>query len=554
MKVSISEIEEAVKEIEDFSSLEMEGRTLEESILRWSYLSDRLDELSAWSYINYTCETENEDFNKVFEFVIQSGEKTEPLFFKLKENFIKAMPEKYLEQKKYGFFTQIIKNEIDLFREENIALGIEDANFSKEYQKIMSGLSIEYKGKEYTFQQAGRFLEENDRNVRKEVWEKIYERFQKSSDEIGRIYTKLVLLRDKIAKNAGFENFRDYAHQAKKRFDYTPSDCFEFHSSIEKKVVPLVREFSEKRKQAMKLDSLKPYDLKTDELGRSPLCPFDNEKELVEKTLKILNSLDPEIGSVLQKMKEKGFLDLTSRKGKAPGGYNYGLPISGLAFIFMNAAGAEHDVITLLHESGHALHSYLTAGEKISAYRNPTMEAAELASMSMELITMDYWDVFYPDQEDLKRAKLGHLKDIIGILPWIAAVDAFQHEIYLNPSLSEKERLVVWENTIRRFSGGADWKGYEDYLKISWQRQTHILEVPFYYIEYGIAQLGALQIWKNYLENPQKALQNYKKALQLGYQKPMREIYESAGIRFDFSEKMISELMDFVKAFIKTLE
>lgn len=554
MQTTIQRIDELIRQIEEFSKEKITAGNLENFILRWSKLSYEWEEAAAWAYINYTLETSNEEYNKVYEHLIQSAEKTEPLFFEIKKNFYQADPETSLQPEIYSRFNRYIKNEIDLYRDKNVPLWIEEANFSKEYQSVISSLMIQYEGKDYTLQQAARFLEENNRKARSDVWEKIYEQVHKASPKINEIYSRQIQLRHQIALNAGFENFRDYAHISKNRFDYSPEDCFQFHHSIEKKVMPLFNQTLLQRKKDLKVESLRPYDLQVDNLGRPPLKPFKEEHELTDKTITILQSLSPEIGMVLKSMKERRLLDLSSRKNKAPGGYNYPLAQTGLSFIFMNAAGLHRDVITLLHESGHAYQSFLTDNEPVFLYRNPCMEVAELASMSMELITMDYWDIFYPHKEEAKKAKLDHLEDIIGFFPWMAAVDSFQHWIYLNPEHGGEDRLKEWDKVMKRFAGDVDWKGYESYRKISWMRQAHIFTSPFYYVEYGIAQLGALQVWRNYLKDPKKALENYRKALALGSRKSMKEIYDEAEIEFGFSDKLIAEMMNFVKNQMEKIE
>lgn len=547
MHTTIAQIDGLIQKIDAFSKKSISPDSLEHYILDWSELSYEWEEAAAWAYIRYSCETANEDSIKVYEHLIQSGEKTEPIFFNIKKKVYDLNPDKNLNPETYSLFIKLMKTDIELYREKNIPLWIEEANLSKDYQGIIGSLTISHDGQELTLQQASRYLEENNREVRRQVWEKIYEQIFKSSEKINKIYTKQIELRDSIARNAGFENFRDYAHVSKNRFDYTPEDCFEFHQAIEKKIMPVYNALLKQRKNDLQADTLKPYDLQVDSLGRKPLKPFNEEKELTDKTISILKSLNPEIGNVLLDMKNKGFLDLDSRKNKAPGGYNYPLSKSGLSFIFMNSAGLQRDVITLLHESGHAYQSFLTDSEQLFLYRQPCMEVAELASMSMELITMDHWDTFYPDKEEAKRAKMDHLEDIIGFFPWMAAVDSFQHWVYTNPKHSEQDRLACWEKTLKRFGGEVDWKHYEHFRKTNWMRQGHIFTSPFYYVEYGIAQLGALQIWKSYLESPEKTLKNYKKALSLGSRKSMKEVYDEAGIVFGFSEKLIARMMKFAE-------
>jgi len=332
------------------------------------------------------------------------------------------------------------------------------------------------------------------------------------------------------------------------RFDYTPDDCFAFHESVAEAVVPLLNSMVSKRKTALKLDSLRPWDVKVDTDGLPPLKPFDGGEDLLDKTIACFHRLDPFLGHCLQTMKQMNQLDLVSRKNKAPGGYNYPLDEVGVPFIFMNATSNLRDMVTLLHEGGHAVHSLVTRDLTLNAYKHPPSEVAELASMSMELISMDHWDVFFPNENDLKRAKRQHLEGILETLPWVATIDKFQHWIYENPAHTLDERRHHWLRIYEQFTDSVtDWSGLEEFKAYIWQKQLHLYEVPFYYIEYGIAQLGAIAVWRNFKQNRQKGLEGYLNALKLGYTRPIREIYTAAGISFDFSKAYISELMQFVE-------
>jgi oligoendopeptidase F len=333
------------------------------------------------------------------------------------------------------------------------------------------------------------------------------------------------------------------------RFDHGPSDALAFHNSVEKDVVPVVDRMHTERKERLGLDALRPWDLSVDPSGKPPLRPFHDAEELVALTRKVFDELDPWFAECLSIMQKMGRLDLDSRDGKAPGGYNYPLYESGSPFIFMNAVGTTDDVITMIHEGGHAVHSFLTHPLPITGFKNFPSEVAELASMSMELLTMDHWHLIYPNIEDLKRAKREQLERVLTILPWVATIDAFQHAVYTHPEWTMAERTEEWVRTHRRFGGSVvDWSGLEQERSMLWQKQLHLFEVPFYYIEYAIAQLGAIAVWRNYKRNPEKAIQQYKVALSLGYTRTLPEIYEAAGIRFDLSSNYVRELIDFVNA------
>jgi oligoendopeptidase F len=332
------------------------------------------------------------------------------------------------------------------------------------------------------------------------------------------------------------------------RFDYTVQDCFDFHKAIETETLPILDDFAKARKESLKVDSLRPWDKAVDPELRPPLKPFGSGEELTEKTIEVFRRLDPYLGDCLAIMRQMGHLDLESRKGKAPGGYNYPLAEIGVPFIFMNATSTLRDMVTIMHEGGHAIHNFLTRELELNDFKSTPSEVAELASMSMELLSMDHWDVFFEDEAELKRARREHLEDIIETLPWVATIDQFQHWIYEHPTHSLEERRAAWNEIFGRFSDRVtDWSGLEKERDYLWQKQLHLYEVPFYYIEYGMAQLGAIAVWRNFRRNREEGLAGYRRALALGYMKSIPEVYAAAGIRFDFSREYIRELMDFVR-------
>jgi oligoendopeptidase F len=332
------------------------------------------------------------------------------------------------------------------------------------------------------------------------------------------------------------------------RFDYTAEQCFNFHQSVEEFVVPLVEEWEEARRVKLGLDVLSPWDLEVDTDKKEPLEPFTDSRDLIEKTIACFAKVKPSYGDVIRLMDTKGHLDLDSRLGKAPGGYNYPLYASALPFIFMNAAGSIRDMITMMHEGGHALHSWVSKDLELTGFKSTPSEIAEVASMAMELISMEHWDVFFENEEQLNRARRYQTEKIISILPWIATVDAFQHWIYENPAHTRAERNEAWKKIHKRFAGNIiDRSSYPEFEETAWHKQLHIYEVPFYYIEYGIAQLGAIGVWRNYKSNPQKALSDYEQALALGYTKTLPELYQVAGVKFDFSAENVKALLEFVR-------
>jgi oligoendopeptidase F len=425
----------------------------------------------------------------------------------------------------------------------------------QKYQGITGSMSVKLGEQEYTLEQAAVFLKDTDRKVRQEAWEAIAARRLQDKDKLDELFNSLLKLRHKVALNAGFENFRDYMFQALGRFDYTPKDCYKFHEAIEKEIVPILKLQAESRREALGLVEIKPWDMEVDISGKPALKPFKNGEELIEKSIKCFQGLSPYIGQRLEIMKANGFFDVDSRKGKAPGGYNYPLAESGAPFIFMNSAGTFRDLTTMVHEGGHAIHTFITSDLELNDFKHTPSEVAELASMSMELISMDHWDVYFDNPEELKRAKKDQLKDVLKTLPWVAVVDQFQHWIYTNPEHTSEQRAQAWKNIFEPFGNNfTDWSEHGDALENLWQKQLHIFEVPFYYIEYGIAQLGAIAVWKNYKNDPETGLSKYLDALKLGYTKTIKEIYETAGIEFNFSAAYVKELADFIKSELKKLD
>jgi len=422
-----------------------------------------------------------------------------------------------------------------------VPLETEEAKQSQQYQKLSGSLTVNFRGQEQTLVQMGRYLEEPDRALRQEAWELVAHRRLQEADKFDDILDQQIKLRAQIARNAGFENYRDYAFRRLGRFDYTPADCAKFHEAVEREFVPLTRELQAQRRAQLKLEKLRPWDLAVDALNRPPLKPFAQIGEMVSRTQKIFNRLDGELAGGFRQMQDLKLLDLDNRKGKAPGGYQSTLAESRLPFIFMNAVGLQRDVETILHEAGHAFHALATREEDFYAYRSAPIEFCEVASMSMELLGNEFIEEFY-SSNDSKRARRVHLEGVAGVFPWIATVDAFQHWLYTNPNHTREERRRAWLGLLDRFGGDVDWSGFEKARANLWHRQLHIFLHPFYYIEYGIAQLGALQVWNNSKRDKPKALGDYKKSLALGGSRPLPELFSAAGCQFEFSAKTIQPL------------
>ncbi|WP_266362753.1 M3 family oligoendopeptidase [Tellurirhabdus rosea] len=518
-----------------------------------SELESYLSEDFAWRYIRMTCDTSNEELVGKLNFFITEIQPHLLAYGNALDK--KAVASPFLsELTEEGFAVAVrgMKKGIEIFREENIPLLTELQSEERKYGAIAGAMTVELGGEEVTLPQASNWLQSPDRAEREEAWMKIQQRRFQDKDELDELFDRLRELRHQVAVNAGFVNFRDYMFAELGRFDYTPEDCFRFHQSVAQSVVPMLNQLAGERSQKLMqgespIDVLRPWDLKVDLYGGEPLRPFGTGEELLNKTIECFSRLDTYLGDCLRIMKAMGHLDLESRKGKAPGGYNYPLEEIGVPFIFMNATSSLRDLVTMVHEGGHAVHSFLTRDLPLKSFRTPPMEVAELASMSMELLSMDHWDVFFENPDELRRAKIQHLESIIETLPWVATIDKFQHWIYENPAHSVDDRREAWVRIFSEFSDSVtDWSGLERFKEYGWQKQLHLYEVPFYYIEYGIAQLGAIGIWMNFREDRKKGLDGYKAALKLGYTAPIGRIYEAAGIPFDFSAEYIGRLLRFV--------
>ncbi len=530
-----------------------------ESFRNWlrniSELEAIISEDAGWRYIRMTCDTTNKKYQDDYTyFVTEIEPKIAPLNHQLNEMVINCPYKNDINDDAFKILFRNIDKDFKIFRKENIPLKTKIQTLSKEYGAISGAMTVIIEDKELTLQQAATILESTDRAKRETAYMSISKRRYQDKDKLDELYKKLISLRHQVAQNADFKNFRDYIFTAMGRFDYTPQDCFDFHESAQKEIVPILNQLAKDRKEKLGLSELKPWDKAVDQTGKPPLVPFEDTNDLIQKTIQCFNRLDPFLGRCIEVMRDIKHLDLDSRIGKAPGGYNYPLSEIGIPFIFMNATSTLRDLVTILHEGGHAVHSVVTKDLELNDFKHTPSEVAELASMSMELISMDHWDIFFDDEEELKRAKRAHLEQIIETLPWVAIIDKFQHWIYENPTHSIDERKAKWNEILSSFSDTVtDWTGLEKFKDYVWQKQLHLYEVPFYYIEYGFAQLGAIAVWKRYKENPQKGLEGYLSALKLGYTKSIPEIYKAANIEFNFSREYIGELVAFVREELERL-
>jgi oligoendopeptidase F len=521
---------------------------LEKWLLDMSELEAVVSEDACWRQIKMTCDTESKELEEAFNyFCMQIQPQIQPYADRLNKRLVENPHTQELDQKDYFTYLRGVRKRIELFREANIPLYAESSVLGQQYGVISGKMTVEVNGQEYTLQQASKFLENPDRQVRESVYRKMQARRLQDKDALNDLYTKLIGIRDRMAKNAGFANYRDFKFEELGRFDYTKEDCFRFHEAVREHIVPLVNKINEKKRARLGLETLRPWDVEAEPAGTEPLKPFTNGQDLLTKTMACFDELNPFFGNCLRTMQKMGRFDLESRKGKAPGGYNCPLAETGAPFIFMNASGQMGDLTTMVHEGGHAIHSFLSHPLKLSSFKEYPMEIAEVASMSMELFSMDHWELFFSDKNDLARAREHQLERVITIFPWIATIDKFQHWVYEHPQHTLEERKQKWMEILDEFSSkSVDWTGLEEFREFGWQKQLHLFEVPFYYIEYGIAQLGAIGLWMQYKNNKEKALSNYIRALTLGGTRTLPELYDAAGLKFDFSKEHIKMLMGFV--------
>lgn len=521
---------------------------LEHWLFDCSELSGAIAEERTKRYIAMTTQTDDPVREQAYQdFIEQVDPKTKPMWFALESAYLANPFRKQLPMAQYAVMDRIVDTNVALFREGNVPLETDDALLAKDYQKLFGAMTIGYRGQELTLQQAKKFLEETDRAARQGVWELIARRRLQDREALEALYDKMVPLRTQIARNADFANYRDYIFKRRRRFDYTPEDCYQFHAGVEQAVLPLVTRIYERRRRALDVPTLRPWDTLVDPFGRPPLRPFESTEQFVRGTEEIFRRIDPALGDQFRFMWDEQLLDLESRKGKAPGGYQSTLHERRWPFIFMNAVGRDDDVRTLLHEGGHAFHQMASREQPLIHYRTCPYEFAEVASMGMELLAAPHLSVFYGSEEDYKRAYRNTLEDAVILFPWIATIDAFQHWVYTNPEHTREDRRDTWVQIFLRFQTSIDWSGYEQERDYEWHRQLHLFAVPFYYIEYGIAQVGALQVWLQSRSDHRGAVERYWRALSLGGSRPLPKLFATAGATFGFDAATLKPLADAVE-------
>ncbi|HUG69994.1 MAG TPA: M3 family oligoendopeptidase [Pirellulaceae bacterium] len=520
---------------------------LEQLLLDRSELDAAVYEARVNLSIRMRCHTDDKHAKSSFlAFIEHVMPRFEQAGFELDRKIVGSPHAANLDGARYEVLLRNLRADIEIFREENIALQIEEKKLDQQFQQTSGAMTVAIWGEERTLPEMVRFMEEAERATREAAWRGIWERRELDRERLDDVLDKLVALRSEIARNAGIDNYRDYMFKRLHRFDYTPADCESFHDAVEAVCVPLLRSLNAERASSLGVDPLRPWDLTADVKSRPPLRPFANCSELIDKSSRLFHRMDLSLGKMFDSLRSGDGFDLESRKWKAPGGFHANRERSRRSFIFMNAVGTHRDLDTMLHESGHAFHAMLCHGEPLLHYKRPPKEFTEVASMSMELFAFPYLDEFY-DEMALARAKRQRLELVATILPWIAVLDAFQHWLYANPDHNRSERDAYWIQLNDRFGPAVSWEGLERYRQMSWQIVGHLYGAPFYMIEYGIAQLGALQFWLQFKQDRPRAMENYRRGLALGGSRPLPELFQAAELTFEFGHDMMKRLMDEVQ-------
>jgi oligoendopeptidase F len=524
---------------------------LESWLKQRSELEAVIGEVGSRVHIRSTVDTTNAEYKRAFmDWVEKFEPRLKPISDQLNRKFQASPARAKLDKKIYGLFEKSVLTRLELFREANVPLETELSKLTNQYDEIQGGITVNFQGQDRTPQAMAKFQLEPDRKVREAAWRAVAEARQREFERLNELYDKQIRLREQIAVNAGLKDFREYQFKSLLRFDYTPADCDEFAKAVETVAMPAVKRCQERRARAMKLKKLRPWDLAVDPMGRPPLKPFDDVEQLKAGCSAIFHNVDAELGGQFDQMRELGLLDLDNRQGKAPGGYQSTLNEARLPFIFMNAVGIDGDLRTLLHEGGHAFHAYASAHQPLIDYRHAPMEFCEVASMSMELLGMPYLGEFY-EGEALQRAKHEYIEHIIEYFPNYAIIDQFQHWVYTCKGCTAQQREDKWIELQERYNTGVDWSGLEKYRRTAWQRIGHLYWAPFYFIEYAIAQIGALQVWMNSKRDSAAALEKYRHALSLGGSKRLPELFKAAGGKFGMGGDTLKPLIDALEAEIE---
>ena len=548
--------EDVLPYYEELASRPLDRGNVEAWLADWSQFESLLSEAGALANFAYSCDTRDPAREAAqLRFGAQIAPKAREQRVRLQERLVE------LGYERSGLETMVqrFRNQMELFAEANVPLFGRLSELETEWSKVNGAMTVEWDGEEKTPAQLLPFLESNDRAEREHAFRLRAKPYIDQRDILADIFDRMHDMRQQVARNAGFENFRDYMHREKNRFDYTPEDCLRFHEAVEAAVLPAVERLMQRRRSQMNLDALRPWDITADPQGRPPLKPFGDIATFVDKAGDVFGHVDPDFQADYRRMVDADLLDLDNRKGKAPGGYCQTLAFRKMPLIFMNAVGIDGDVRTLLHESGHAFHSFEASGLPLLFQRQPGSEMAEVASMSMELLAAPFIDEDnggYYSEEDARRSRAELLQGIVLFFPHCASVDAFQHWIYLDRDGRDADaRDQKWLELRRRFEGqSVDWSGLDAERIARWYQQPHFFASPFYYIEYGIAQLGALQVWRNSLRDGGEAVRRYRDALALGATQPLPELFKAAGARLIFDSAGMKELISLVEEELAKLE
>jgi oligoendopeptidase F len=536
-------------------SITLTSENLHDWMMKWSQLMSLVVEANARFLVGTTSDTANEELEAQFNTFLKD------VFSRCKQADIDLkikLVESGLEPENFAEPLKRIKVEIEIFSEKNLPLFTQEKQLNSDFGKIMGSQTVPWNGVETTLSQLEPISFSGDRSERKKAWKLSSERRLMDRDKLNALWTKYMEIRLQQAENAGCSSYTEFIWNQKNRFDYTPADCEQFQDSIEKIVVPAAERIYEAKREGLGLENLRPWDLNADSKNREPLNPFKNGDELTNKSLAIFNNVSTTLGSDFEIMKNEGLLDLENRKGKAPGGYCTTYNASKKPFIFMNSVGLQRDVRTMLHEAGHAFHAFEKVKLPYLYQRDVGSEFNEVASMAMELLSAPFltkeFGGFYTSNE-AARARIEHLEGIIQFWPYMAVVDAFQLWVYANPEQAMKTDNCdqQWSQLWDRFMVGIDWSGFEEFKVTGWHRKLHIFQVPFYYVEYGMAQLAAVQVWANALDDQTKAVEQYRQALALGGTVSLPVLFETAGAKFAFDQGTIQNSINLLERQLESL-
>lgn len=532
----------------DLNARELNSTTVHQWLADWTRVADLLHQTFARLRIATTLDTaDTAAVERLQAFMQGVWEHAEIANNRLTRKLLDSG----LEPDGYAAPLRALRADVELFREENVPLFTEEQNLHNAFNAVIGAQTVNWQGEERTLTQLKPVLHSDDRDLREMAWRAIADRRLADRDQLNDLWRRFLELRLKIAKNAGYDDYRAFRWKQFGRFDYTPQDCETFHAAIEQVVVPAATRIYERQRRLLGVDRLRPWDLDRDDVyppSRPPLKPFQTVDELVRKAEAIFTRVDPELGADFASMRQRGLLDLDNRKGKAPGGYQVAITI-GTPFIFMNAIGLHDDVQTLLHEGGHAFHWMETSRHLPYMHQwGYTSEMAEVASMSMELLAAPYLaekEGGYYSETDAAHARREHLEHNLLFWPFMAVVDAFQHWVYTHTDQAADPANcdTKWDELWTRFLPGVDWSGLDDARATGWQRKLHIFLYPFYYVDYGLAQVGATQVWRNALRDQAGAVRQYRRALALGGTRTLPELFAAAGAKFAFDAATLGELV-----------